>query len=483
MAYAFVRVDYAAGEMETFGLPLEVVPEAAPAASVVATLSIQETRTSAPMSAVLVEGGPGVARVLVEAAAHRRTFPPSLPVSGKLVGGVVPGVSIDLAALGEAHAVETDRLGASFAYDQVAVLKLLYRMEEGTAPELEIARFVQTATEQDPERMAIIPRVIGYVERRAPRTEPTTVALLEEYVPNEGTAWQHARSELGRAYERVLAQPPDAPRPSVPKETLFELAYMTPPEDHREAVGAYRDWATLLGKRTADLHCALAHSSDPAFELTPYSAMDQRSKYQSARNLIGRVLAGLRRTMHELPNRSRRVGEVLVTVEDKILARFEPILTGRIESKQIRTHGDLHLGRALFTGKNFVILGVGGGRDRRIAERRRKRGALRDVAGMIRSFQYAATMSLLGLRPEDQPRAQPWSWIWQTWISAAFVRGYLDGARGEAFVPNVAMLPILLDAAILEKAFGELRGELERRPDVAWIPMQGILRLVGMEGD
>src|SRR5262249_53482757 len=152
---------------------------------------------------------------------------------------------------------------------------------------------------------------------------------------------------------------------------------------------------------------------DPAFEPTPYSTMDQRSKYQSGRNLIGRVLAKLRRSVEQLPPRSRGLAARLAKAEEKALARFEPILTQRIESRRIRCHGDLHLGRALFTGKDFVVIGIGGGRDRRLSERRRKCGALLDVAGMVRSFHYAAATSLLALRPEDQARAEPWGWVWQ----------------------------------------------------------------------
>src|SRR6185295_14230441 len=111
----------------------------------------------------------------------------------------------------------------------------------------------------------------------------------------------HARGELGRAYERVLAQPPGNAPPEVPLQALLELAYMEPPVAHAELIGHYRDSAMLLGQRTAELHLALASSTDPSFEPHAYTAMDQRSKYQTARNLIGRVLASMRRTLGDLP--------------------------------------------------------------------------------------------------------------------------------------------------------------------------------------
>jgi len=481
MTYIFVRVEYVEGEAESFALPLVVVTESPGIANVVAILQLHDAHGASKGSAFLVEATTeGAARVLIDAAARKVTFPTS---EGKLAAGLVQGASIDVDALREARLINTDRLGASIAYGEQAVLKLLYRMEEGTAPELEIARLFQAKEPgQGPEPLrGITPRVLGYVERRAGRAEPNTLALVEEYVVNEGTAWQQAKSELGRVYERVIAHPPNTPLPTAPHQSLLELSQLEPPEAHREAIGGYRDWAKLLGTRTAELHLALASSTDPAFVPTPYSTMDQRSKYQSARNVIGRVLASLRRSLHELPLNARGPAGLLVKVEDKLLAHLEPLLTQRIEAKQIRCHGDLHLDRALFTGRDFVIIGVGAGRDRRLSERRRKRGALRDVASIIRSFHYAASTSLLALRPEDQPRAEPWGWVWQSWASAAFVRGYLDAAAGAVFVPTGPMLSVLLDAAILEKAFSELRTELERRSDMAWIPMHGVLRMLGVE--
>ena len=98
---------------------------------------------------------------------------------------------------------------------------------------------------------------------------------------------------------------------------------------------------------------------------------------------------------------------------------------------------------------------------------------------MIRSFHYAAATSLDALRPEDQARAEPWGWTWQTWTSAAYLRGYLETA-GDARFLSKRSAEVLLEAALLEKAFMELRNELDQRPAMAWIPIEGILRMVGI---
>jgi len=491
ITYVFVRVEYAESESETFAIPLVVAQKPPNDAQIVATLALP----GGPR--VLVEATTeGAARALVELAAGGRVV---RATTAKLAGVLAAGVSLDPSVLGEPRVLSVDQVGASIVYGNSAILKLLYRVEEGTAPELETARFLQqlsppskapsippprpsgaslVTVKTAPETPAIAPRLFGWVERRAPRAEPVTLALVEELVTHQGTGWQYTQTELGRMYERVLAHPPDAPRPTAPAGTWLELAYRDPPPEHGEAIGTYRDWAVALGRKVAELHVALSCTNEPAFEPTPYSTMDQRSKYQSARNLVGRVLATLRRTRADLPPAVRDLADVVTAAEERILARFEPILTHRIGANQIRIHGNLHLGKVLFTGKDFVILDTAGGRARRPSERRRRRGALRDVASMIQSFYWAATMARAKLRPEDETRAELWGSIWETWASAAFLRGYLDRSEGCTFVPGRALLGPLLEASLFEKAFQELRDELATRPERAIIALSSIHRFV-----
>ena len=470
LTYVLVRVEYVDQEAESFAMPLVVVSEAPAGASLVAGIQLPNGEKRYLLEATTQ----AAAKVLVNAAVSGTVFKTA---NSRLIGGLVPGTVVDPALLGEPRVLGTDRLGATIAYGDKAIMKLLYRLEEGTEPELEVARFLQATL--PPDSAPLVPRMLGYVERREGRGEPATLALLEEYTVNEGTAWQQARIAIGRIYEQTLTQTADVQPPTLPTTSILELSTHELAQDHAEAVGAYRDWALLLGKRTAELHLALSNSTDPAFAPVGYTTMDQRSKYQSARNLVGRVIGMLRRTITTLPANAQELGQRLLANESQILAKFEPLLHQRITSMQVRGHGNLHLGRALFTGKDFVLIGTGGGRDRRLTERHRKRGALRDVGSMVRSFHYAAALSLLQLRPEDQARAEPWGWVWQAWAGAAYVRGYLETAKGSVLVPEGPLLEVLLDGAIIEKAFVELRSELHRRPDMAWVPMQGILRMFG----
>ena len=501
LAYVFLRVELAEGDPDLYGIPLQVVSEAPPSALTVAALSVEGA--GGPTNLLLVEATTGEAAATIVSAISSGTQWKT--ANGRLIAGKLPGESVD-PQVRETRILHSDRHGMSISVGDQAVVKLLYHLDEGTSSELEMARAFQNAPALTPlpiDRLSrpsvsrasqsivanasggehdhdiLVPRVVGYMERRVQRAEPVTLAIVEEYVVNEGTAWQQARNEVGRMYERVLAHPSEQV-PDLPTRSFLELGGLEPPEEHRVAVGHYREWATLLGKRVADLHLELAARTDPAFAPAGYTTMDQRSKYQSSRNLVGRLFARLRRTVHELPSSAQPYAAELLKHEEKLLARFEPILTTRIGATQIRVHGDLHLGSVLFTGKDYVILGTGANRERSLAERRRKRGAVRDVAGMMRSFHYAAATSLATLRPEDRAKAEPWGWVWLSWASAAYLRGYLDRAGEASFVPTGPMLSALLEAGVIEKACVELRAELDERPEMAWIPMQALLRLLGI---
>ena len=151
---------------------------------------------------------------------------------------------------------------------------------------------------------------------------------------------------------------------------------------------------------------------------------------------------------------------------------------------RVRCHGDYHLGQVLYTGRDFVIIDFEGEPARRLGERRIKRSPLRDVAGMIRSFYYAAYIALRGqastvLRPEDLPRLEEWACAWYLWVSATFLKSYLQ------FTADIPVLPqsrenvrVILDAHLIDKAMYEISYELNNRPDWVWLPLQGMLQML-----
>jgi maltose alpha-D-glucosyltransferase/alpha-amylase len=191
----------------------------------------------------------------------------------------------------------------------------------------------------------------------------------------------------------------------------------------------------------------------------------------------------LRAKLPMLPLEAQELARVTLSKEGQILTRFEGLLHQRLSAMRIRCHGDYHLGQVLFTGRDFVILDFEGGADATLAERRRKRSPLRDVAGMIRSFHYAAYTALLdgGVRDADRAVADRWAHVWHAWIAATFFRGYSSLVGEASFWPHEQeQLIMLVDRFVLAKAFHELGDELVVPSERVLVPLHGIGQMLGI---
>jgi maltose alpha-D-glucosyltransferase/alpha-amylase len=163
------------------------------------------------------------------------------------------------------------------------------------------------------------------------------------------------------------------------------------------------------------------------------------------------------------------------------LGRFRFIVDQKITALRIRCHGDYHLGQVLYTGKDFVITDFEGEPAQPLSERRSKRSPLSDVAGMLRSFDYAALSFLKGgeVRPEDLSRSQVLSKSWSFWVSVVFLQSYLESSRSKGFLPaSNEELKSLLDLYLLYKSVYELHYEMNNRPDWVSVPIRGILDIL-----
>ena len=267
-------------------------------------------------------------------------------------------------------------------------------------------------------RPGVVPPVLGALDLTARRGEPTTLGILEAYVKNDGTAFRHALGELSRFYEQVLTTQRDEAPPEMPAGSVPRLAVGAAlPERATAAMGAYHDAAVALGRLVGDMHLALASDPlDPLFAPEPHSTLDQRSVYQSMRNVVGRVVRRLRTDLLRFDSEERRLADILVAQENELLRRFDILLSRRIHGARIRIHGDMHLDQILFDGRDFTIVDFEGDREKSVEERRRKRSPLRDVARMTRSFHYAAEVALADearVRPADRERIAPWAKVWR----------------------------------------------------------------------
>jgi maltose alpha-D-glucosyltransferase/alpha-amylase len=363
------------------------------------------------------------------------------------------------------------------------ILKLFRRIHPGVNPDLEIGRFL---TEKE---FRHAPPVAGAVEYRREREEPMTLAILQQFVPNEGDAWKYTLDRLGQFFQHAVAERAKIEALSLPFSPLLDLAESDFPPAVAEIIGPYLESARLLGQRTGEMHLALSSDSDrPGFALEPFSKLYQRSIYQSMRNLTGQVFQLLRQRFRTVPEGARPEVQKVLDQEGRILDRFRSIIDLKTTAMRVRCHGDYHLGQVLYTGKDFVIIDFEGEPARPLSERRIKRSPLRDVAGMLRSFNYAGYSALFSqrdsglIRPEDLAFLEISAQFWRLWVSAAFLKAYLEEASKGNFIPRAKEdLQALLDIYLLEKAVYELGYELNNRPEWIMIPIQGIRELLRIQ--
>jgi maltose alpha-D-glucosyltransferase / alpha-amylase len=377
--------------------------------------------------------------------------------------------------------------------DQRYVLKLFRRIEPGPNPEFEIGRAL---TELGFTR---IPALAGGLEYLRPGLEPGTLAVVQNAVQHQGSGWDFTIDELRRYYERVAARvkgtqgrdgqdrraglegelsslPASPARPASPANPIPPA----PPPFFASLENWYLSTATTLGRRTAELHLRLAEAQGSAFAA---EAMDAKATAELAGGMRADGAAALdllARQLGALNESSRPLAESVLADRSSLLALFDELAAVRAGGVRIRVHGDYHLGQVLRTEEDFVILDFEGEPSRPIAERRGKQSPLKDVAGMVRSYSYAAYAALFAFTvnaPDEYTLLESWAETWQHWVAQAFLDGYVSTIGDSPLMPRSDVWQVLLRAFVLDKALYELGYELNNRPDWVRIPLIGIRKL------
>ena len=370
-----------------------------------------------------------------------------------------------------------EQSNTSILYGGKLIMKLFRRLQPGENPDTEIGRFLTEVA-----HFNRIAPFVGDLRSVSPTGDPTTLAMLQGLVENEGDGWEWTLEELGRYYDSVATCP-------IPKDLGCPASFLVVspvPVEAREHAGLYLDAATLLGRRTAEMHLALATPTDnPAFAAEPFTAADLAADAARVSAQVATALDALKRGMSKLPDATAdRViddAAMLLSRRRDLLAATQRYAAGNPASYGHRTriHGDYHLGQILRAKNDFVILDFEGEPARSLEERRRKQSPLKDVAGMLRSFSYAAFAGLARFaqrRPEAARNVEPWAQLWANAVSTAFLSGYRQiVAADPALLPEPAIAQSMLDVNLLEKALYELQYELNNRPDWVRIPLAGIL--------
>ncbi|MBN1507550.1 MAG: maltose alpha-D-glucosyltransferase [Sedimentisphaerales bacterium] len=394
-------------------------------------------------------------------------------------GGKLAALLGDKTAPIPSQLLKAEQSNTSIVYKDTFFLKLYRRVEEGVNPDVELPRSLTEATS-----FTQTPAYAGSLAWRRGSSSPVTIALLLQLVSNEGDAWSFTLDNIDNSLSHAMML---KGKLNVPLELPVSVLSVDPnaiPTTVQEFIGpVFIEMMSLLGQRTGELHLALGSlAQNPDVTPEPFSLLYQKSLYQSIRALVLKVFNDLERSLPSLdPTTAEAVKNVLAN-RKTILPQIRRIVNRKIEGMRIRTHGDYHLGQVLYTGKDFVVIDFEGEPARPLTERRLKQSALRDVAGMIRSFHYAAqTGSIVhaGKQGMDVEYIRHWADLWYYYVSGIYLYSYRKTVADSRIVPtDPADFALLLEAFILEKAVYELGYELNHRPDWLMIPARGIEQIL-----
>lgn len=358
----------------------------------------------------------------------------------------------------EVEALEVSKPSAASSNTVVTLgdqlfLKGYRHLHLGINPELDLGRYLTQVA-----RFANCVPVAGAIEYHGADGSVMTLALLQAFVPNQGDAWDYTLAYLDRFLSEQRAAPEG-----------------TAPADH----GAFLTLMRVLGQRTAELHLAFAGSrGDPAFDPEPLTSADRTHLRDTALAEAGRSFEMLRERLAGLPPEAQLDAARLLAAEAALLGRIEAldVEADGAASLKSRFHGDYHLGQVLVSRNDFVIIDFEGEPARSFEERRAKTSPLRDVAGMLRSFNYARWSALrrAAQNPEELARLDAFAADWERLVRAAFLGGYADTLAAAGAPPPE---PALLSLFEIDKAMYELRYELNNRVDWVQVPMQGLQAL------
>jgi maltose alpha-D-glucosyltransferase/alpha-amylase len=343
--------------------------------------------------------------------------------------------------------------------NETLFLKAIRRLRSGINPEVEVGRHLTEVA-----RFAHCVPLAGTLDHVDAAGTITTLAVVQGYVTNQGDGWHYTTEYLQRHLEvRRRASEAEAP----------------------DVHGGYLALIGTLGRRTAELHQALAMPGpDPSFTPEPLLAADIAADRARVERDLQETLALLSARRSQLPVDAQPAAEALLEGTARLQALIERCSRapagGTSRGQRIRIHGDYHLGQVLVTKNDFVLIDFEGEPGRPLAERRARRSPLRDVAGMLRSFDYAAQSALRAATADSADGVAALAASAQAWrrqARTAFLGGY-DAAGSKAGLYDTLAPDGLLGLYELEKALYELRYELNNRPDWAGIPLMGLADLL-----
>jgi maltose alpha-D-glucosyltransferase/alpha-amylase len=370
-----------------------------------------------------------------------------------------------------------EQSNTSIRFGEKIIMKLFRRLEPGPNPDCEVTQYLS-----DKRSNTHVPTFVGSLQFSPREGKDITLGMFQNLVDNQGDGWTWTLEELSRFYENCATQGFPAQWHDFSHRSILSALDDAAAADITDAVGLYGKAAATLARRTAEMHLDLGADTDLAdFRPGRLKRSDLVGLSLRLREHAKQVFDGLKVGIARFPDESVEHAGLVLGRRREITERFKALETLEVNLKVTRVHGDYHLGQVLRVMEDFVILDFEGEPARALAERRSLQSPLKDVAGMLRSFSYAAQagyLNFIARHPRDAGPLEPWAKLWETCVSASFLTTYRAAVAGAGLIPEGdAELKLLLDAFVLDKALYELNYELNSRPAWARIPLLGILGL------
>lgn len=476
-----LSIRYKEGNDERYLLPIAFEPVASAAANDVAGKNAFCVVKTFLEQGFLYDASynEGFQQGLLSLIQHRKRAKGASGTCRGIPGKQLKTIVADEEASLQPHILNVEQSNTSILYGEKLFLKLYRKLDDGVNPDIEM---LSSLTEKS--RFRNMPLYAGTLEYRGSNGNIITLTLLQGYVKCKSDSWNYVLQTAGRFYDSILSEKSiSSPEESIAPPSIFDVRLATVPGEFMEHNGSFfYEMIELLGKRTAEMHCALAGAKENGFSPEPFTQQYQRSLYQSIQGQVGRCMQILNKRKRSFSGNLKDDVEYILASERSILSLIKKNLQKKYDAQKIRIHGDYHLGQVLFTGKDFIIIDFEGEPARTLGERKLRYSCFRDVAGMVRSFHYAAYGSVYlnqAYSENDKRKLSQWIEFWYTYTAGIFLEAYLKHIESVSVLPkNNSDRESLLNVYLLEKAMYELGYEVDNRPGWAGIPINGITSVI-----
>lgn len=368
--------------------------------------------------------------------------------------------------------VESKHRHVLIQYNKKFIIKLYRKIDRGTDRDVEICNYLCNQ-----KNFKFVPEYLGQIEYARKGDIKRTLAIVQEYVPNYGTAWQYFSDALNRFYEQVGIQGGEIQLPAIEGELNNPLKFESMSRATQDLIGgAQIEHVRLLAQRTAEMHIALG--TDPVhddFIPEEFSLHYQRSLFSGYKSLVRGAFDQIEKYINDFPANHQEEINVLLDQKSVLLEKLKRIYDHKIEADKIRPHGNYDLKAILFKDGDYVITNFEGDNTFSLTERRLRKSPLTDLANMLNSFHDVAYSALLQNEPSGRLAEH-----WFHNFGQIFMSNYKELVNSEKFIPVEEDFNMLMDVYQLDRYLDDITWEMKQNNKRnAIIPIRGVLKILG----